>query len=361
MPAAEVEAFFSDINENLKTSATFPNFRKEPGFVVSFLQTRSPRPRYLGRLTSKDALPALEDKIPGPEFEQEREERLDDRTLDAFKVKMELAVQAGKNKSKAGKKKTAKVNGKGYMEGGLSRTTKGSRDAQLERTRLYLGLDEIANDPSWRGSDFENCTLKAFSRNVVFISVDVESYERSHSTITEIGISTLDTNDLIDLAPGKGGTEWMKKMRPRHFRIKEASHLENHEFVRGCAERFEQRFGISEWISIKEAPQVVASCFKHPFSAPARPDDSINIAADDPLSKRNIVLLGHDVQADITYLRRIGYDLTNLDNLLEAVDTADLFRALNDETQMAKLGHVISTLGITPWNLHNAVSCYLLI
>ena len=31
--------------------------------------------------------------------------------------------------------------------------------------------------------------------------------------ITEIGISTLDTLDLINVPPGEGGAEWMKKIR----------------------------------------------------------------------------------------------------------------------------------------------------
>ena len=75
--------------------------------------------------------------------------------------------------------------------------------------------------------------------SVVFVCVDVEAYERSSKIITEIGIATLDTHDIESLAPGEGGAEWMKKIRARHFRIKEHKHYKNTEFVTGCADRFE--------------------------------------------------------------------------------------------------------------------------
>lgn len=78
--------------------------------------------------------------------------------------------------------------------------------------------------------------------SVIFISIDVESFERDHNLITEIGIATLDTADIATVCPGKGGTNWMGLIRARHFRIKEYEHLKNHEFVHGCAENFQ--FGL---------------------------------------------------------------------------------------------------------------------
>lgn len=75
--------------------------------------------------------------------------------------------------------------------------------------------------------------------SVVFVCIDVEAYERNTRIITEIGVSTLDTNDLKSLVPGEGGVEWMKKIRARHFRINENKHYNNTDFVAGCADRFE--------------------------------------------------------------------------------------------------------------------------
>lgn len=80
----------------------------------------------------------------------------------------------------------------------------------------------------------------------------MESYERNHNLITEIGIATLDTADIIDVAPGQGGVNWFEHIRARHFRVKEYSNLINTEFVTGCPDRFE--FGyVSLWRGVIEA------------------------------------------------------------------------------------------------------------
>ena len=206
---------------------------------------------------------------------------------------------------------------------------------------------------------------------MVFVCVDVESYEKDHKKITEIGISTLDTLDLMSIPPGEGGLDWMKKIRARHFRIAEYAHLNNTEFIRGCADKFEGRFGKSEWITINEAPQVIASCFRHPFSAPGQypsyPADARVVGrygsgsqylppVNDNAPKRNIILVGHEISADIQYLRSIGYDVSNLSNLLEAIDTVDLFRVMKRGQNPSSLGSVLLDLGLIGWNLHNAVS-----
>ena len=199
--------------------------------------------------------------------------------------------------------------------------------------------------------NFENPNPYPFDQNVVFVCVDVEAFERNHRLITEIGISTLDTNDLLNLAPGENGTTWMKKINSRHFRIQENRHLVNKDFIVGCPDRFEKAFGESEFISIKEAPQVVGSCFKPPFSSRGAGVET----ADTETPKRNIILVGHDTKTDIQYLREVGYDVTNLSNILETLDTAELFRALKCESQPAGLGMLLYDLGIAGWNLHNAV------
>ena len=43
--------------------------------------------------------------------------------------------------------------------------------------------------------------------------MDIEAYEMDQTKITEIGVSTLDTLNLINVPPGEGGAEWMKKIR----------------------------------------------------------------------------------------------------------------------------------------------------
>ena len=344
-------------------------------------------------------LPSWEQKIPGPNYKKDGEnEVLDDRSFAAFKRKIEASIEVGKHKSKAAKEK--KKNERVVQKKGWC--------AQLKRAQRYLGVrprrTASESDDPLRNShlpwnelekarkayqlaagidlpevDVTKAAPYPFDLDVVFICVDVEAYEREHRAITEIGISSLDTRDLINLAPGEGGTDWLKKIRSRHFRIREYGHLQNTEFVAGCADRFEKAFGTSEWVSKADAPKIVASCFRppfavnpknpeanlrfvavdHPQAGPFRPNDSAPSAPDiaqpnDTYPKRNIILVGHDIKSDIEYLRDVGYDVSNLSNLLEAIDTADIYRAFKQEQNPRNLGQVLLELGLTGWNLHNA-------
>jgi DNA polymerase III alpha subunit (gram-positive type) len=92
---------------------------------------------------------------------------------------------------------------------------------------------------------------------------------------------------------------------------------------------------------------VVASCFKHPFSrAEGKPTISD--------IKRPIILVGHDVGADINYLRAVGYDIYNLSNLQEIIDTASMWRYVKRDTNSRNLGSILAELDLIGWNLHNA-------
>jgi DNA polymerase III alpha subunit (gram-positive type) len=104
----------------------------------------------------------------------------------------------------------------------------------------------------------------------------------------------------------------------------------------------------SEFVSLKDAPHIVASCFKHPFSQPvidSSPEEG---------PRRSIILVGHDVNADINFLRNIGYEVHNLSNLLEVVDTAAMWRYMKREANPRNLGSILAELDIIGWNLHNA-------
>ena len=227
--------------------------------------------------------------------------------------------------------------------------------------------------------DVEDSMPYEFEDSVVFIAFDVEAYERAPKQITEIGISTLDTNDIRVLPPGPGGEYWRQLIKSRHFRIKEHQHLKNTDFVDGCPDRFEKCFGESEFVPEKMVPQVLASCFQPPFSMndkrnmPMGPltererraagwgmemmDAQGIFLEDDPRKRlRKLVLVGHDVANDIGYLRKIGYDPESLSTVVDVLDTANLFQAWKQEDQVKSLGMILYDLNITGWNLHNAVS-----
>jgi len=389
IPKTEVEALFLDIYNTFGIYKNFPDSARHPGWDIGFQEEGSRRPRYLGRLTNNCSLEELDENMPAQGMAPEEVEGLEDRTFPAFRRKMEAAILAGKNKKKSAsdKKKRDRVDMKrGFCE-------------QLKRTQCYLGVrprgtankEEFHADPNHTheqslaaqaayeeaaGIKLPPLSLSSpapypFDKSVVFVCVDIEAYERDQKKITEIGISTLDTNDLAGTSPGAGGVEWMKKLRGRHFRIAEYAHLRNTEFIAGCADNFQEKFGTSEWTSIKESPQVVASCFRYPFSAPGRytpfPPDARMVGrngcgsqylppVNDNVPKRNVILVGHEIRSDIEYLRTLGYDVTNLPNLLEAVDTIDLYKAMKHGRDTPSLGAVLLDLELAGWHLHNAVS-----
>lgn len=384
-----MEALFLDIYTTFGIYKGFPDSARHPGWDISFQEEGSPRPHYLGRLTDNCSLEELTEIMPAQGVAPEEIEGLEDRTFPAFRRKMEAAILAGKNKKKNvnDKKKRDRVDMKRrFCE-------------QLRRTQCYLGIrprgvankDDFLADPNMtyeqslaaQAAYEEAAGMRPppliansqapypFDKDVVFICVDIEAYERDHKKITEIGISTLDTKDVTWITPGEGGENWMRMIRGRHFRIAEYAHLKNTDFIAGCADKFEAKFGTSEWISIKEAPQVVASCFRYPYSAPGQytpfPSDERMVGRtgsgsrylppiNDYAPKRNVILVGHEIKSDIEYLRTIGYDVTNLSNLLEAVDTIDLFKAMKHGRDTPSLGAVLLDLGLVGWNLHNAVS-----
>ncbi|KAL8863540.1 MAG: hypothetical protein Q9178_000221 [Gyalolechia marmorata] len=375
VPAAEVQALFDDIKKELRLLVYFPHEEQEPGFLLSFTEEGSPRPRYLGRFDLQHSLDDMEAKIPPYTYEDNGEQRTGDRSFAAFKKKMEAAIEATKQKSKhqRDRKKKERIG------------TKQAWCEQLKRAQCYLGVRPRMKEPSMpnpmqdpsippreleramrkyqisRGLELPDLIVSepapfAFEDKVVFICVDVEAYEKDNRPITEIGISTLDTNDLDGLPPGECGKAWMRKIRARHFRIKETAHLHNSEYVAGCADSFEPDFGVSEWISFKEAPQVIASCFRPPYSHPfdhVRSDSPTVINGTDA-PKRRLILVGHDIKMDIDYLRKLGYDVSNLSNLIEALDTADLHRAWKHHQNPSKLGTVLMEMEMVGWNLHNA-------
>lgn len=189
-----------------------------------------------------------------------------------------------------------------------------------------------------------------FDSSVVFISVDIEWYERDQNKITEIGISTLDTRDLHGVAPGLHGANWYTYVRHRHFRIAENSHLVNTEFVQGCPTAFQ--FGSSEFIRSADMPKVIASCFQPPYSAREghRSDDEM-------YQTRTLVVVGHGVMTDIKMLRKHGYDMLNhtmLHPVWPLADTQRYYRTFKKQQEPAKLAAVLYDFDIIAFGLHNA-------
>lgn len=181
-------------------------------------------------------------------------------SLIEFKAKVDLVtrLQRGKkmvNKEKQKAERVAKQQSwnksikrvqryLGIRQASLASQTEAIR-AGLQNSSLqwmdYVAAvqDAVAKLPPSKDLDVERLAPYNQEGSVVFVCVDVEAYERNTRQITEIGIATLDTTDIAKLNPGNGGVNWREMIRARHFRIREYRHLENSEFVNGCADKFE--------------------------------------------------------------------------------------------------------------------------
>lgn len=284
------------------------------------------RPRFLGNSNSRDKYDFLLQSVLPP-GSPEMDHMADDTSLAAYQEMVANAAEANRNKSK--KQKLEKLEKSVFHRQGMGN--------QLLQAQRYLGLSP--NEPS-----ADPC-----EHDVIFISIDVEAYEKAQGIITEVGVSTLDTRDLKDTTPGESGTNWQQFIRGRHFRVIEHKNYVNGEHVAGCPEKFD--FGSSEWVSLKDMPSVLTSCFHEPFSkAPAQASNY----KEDPNQRRNLVLLGHDIGADIQYCHKLGFSVLGRGNLIATLDTKNMYQAYTHDPSPRGLGTIMSDFDFPSWHLHNA-------
>ena len=311
------------------------------------------RPRFLGRSTSRAQHDAWIAEVPFP-YDAEMSLFEDDRGLEAFRLKLELADSISKNKSKAAKSaKKAEV-----------MVRRQEMTKQVLRAQRYLGLAAENNHTSTGQSkltatllDISQPSPHPFASEPIIIAIDVESWERNHNAVTEVGVATLDTRDLQGHAPGRVGEDWQKHIRARHFRVIENKDYINKDFIDGCPGAFQ--FGDSEFVGLKSMASVLTSCFHEPFSKKAAddgswPDVEEDANAEKTTEKRNIILLGHDVGNDISYCHKLGFSVTNRGNLLEILDTAAMYRAYTRDPNPKSLGKILLGFDLDGWHLHNA-------
>jgi hypothetical protein len=266
VPTKQLEHLLRTINATLGTGLTIPSGGATSGFKVTFENDGTPRPRYLGRSTDQEMAENLKTSAPPSHYKLDGEPDAfgtpSERSLNAFKAKIDLIVQAQKGKKLANKEKQKKerINKQQTWSHSIKRVQRylgirvnsGEKGVQMAAIKQGLetsGLKWLDYDAAVKAAAaklppttrFDPDKVAAYNQegSVVFVCVDVEAYERNNSQITEIGFATLDTEDLKSLVPGEGGTNWLSVIRARHFRINEYKHLKNTEFVDGCADRFE--------------------------------------------------------------------------------------------------------------------------
>ncbi|KAF4552984.1 Hypothetical protein D9617_8g049970 [Elsinoe fawcettii] len=349
----------------------FPDPAQWPGVIADFKAFPGVEPQILpGEPMDRGEFDAMKGRVQPFEVHPATAEKKD--LMEKLRAMIDsTATCAIKNK----KEKQAKAQ---------AEFTKTTGEA-MQRMQAALGLRQTpANGVADLGLlEVDKPVTLPFHQSAVIICIDVEAHETMKTVITEIGITTLDTNDLRGVPPGPLGINWRKKVRSRHLRTEEYKYHVNHQWISGCPDHF--KFGESEFVPMNDLARVVGTCFRPPFSGP--PDTTVHptkvtvfhgptdaevrwinpnngqAMKHNPLTqefipaaeqKRNIVFLGHDVDNDIAYLRQVGYNISNLSNIIHVADTCTLYSSLTGTKNKTRLSKILAEIDIEGWYLHNA-------
>ncbi|KAK3045762.1 hypothetical protein LTR09_012704 [Extremus antarcticus] len=106
-------------------------------------------------------------------------------------------------------------------------------------------------------------------------------------------------------------------MEHAHFRPVEYSNLVNRRFVKGCPNSY--GFGQSTWIRLADAPQLLARI----FSDLSKLSRAAEFNTPWP-EQRNVVLVGHGLANDESYIRQLRFDMQDVSNIIGYADTQRL-------------------------------------
>ncbi|RUS35361.1 mitochondrial carrier domain-containing protein [Jimgerdemannia flammicorona] len=160
-------------------------------------------------------------------------------------------------------------------------------------------------------------------KKYIFLSVDIEAWERDHSRLLEIGWTLYDSQ--------------REQLQDQHYLISDYRHLTNGSFVADRKQNF--MFGTSVWSTLQEALHEL--------------NKDLAWAVD---RDGGVVLVGHDLKSDIVYLEKVGVMCgESNENVVGRFDTAEIYAAKNKEpNNRASLGKALDGLEMENWCLHNA-------
>ncbi|KAK8035966.1 qde-2-interacting protein [Apiospora marii] len=322
VPTAEFEEFLQYVNRELRVLLTVPTGKDSENFSLRF--PGCTRPQFAGKVGSKDAYDALKSKLAqsSPNYSN-----LHPAALGSFKDEIDKIYESVKKpKKKDPAVQRAKIMAKQKRFG---QTTK--------RVQRYLGLRTRTAYSVGQDKDWNTSMPPPFRTefDVRFVCIDAEAHEADNKTVTEVGIAILDTQDTVDLAPGESGRNWFDEIQAHHLRVAEVAHVVNTRFVQGCPGDF--NFGKSEIIPRKHIVSRIESII-----GTGRNNES------------SVVMVGHELFADLKYLRDLGFNLWNSPLFLDEADTKEMFQRVRRDTSGRKLTVICNELGIPGRNFHNA-------
>ncbi|OAA58538.1 ku family DNA-binding protein [Niveomyces insectorum RCEF 264] len=337
VPTEQFQHFLDRLNQTLRIQLTIPVGVNAERFRVSFGQQGTPLPRFLGHASDANTFEALVKTMPSLDpadnIHQMSRFKPQAQTMYLKKVKGLLCkydkTDSKKHKADKAQKKRA-----------LARRTWGK---QAKRIQRYLGLRGkadfasrgVASDSNTKELDLTKPVPFSLEEDVIFVSMDLESYEYNHGAITEIGFGILDTRDVQGVPPGDLCKSWHALIRGRHIRIREHVSMVNRVFVHGYENNF--NFGTTEFVSLKDVVSVITAVLQ-----PTLPTGEL----------RKVVLVGHDINSDISLVKNVGFDVHNKE-FLEILDTQDLHQHFQMRQQQSSLRGLLNDLEIEHNFLHN--------
>ncbi|TPX12057.1 uncharacterized protein E0L32_007172 [Thyridium curvatum] len=354
VPTRQFASYIRLINSKLDSALDLPQAKKADYICFTFGGVlNTPTPRYLGRSTSFSEGSILLNGIP--EFSSrdtlgEFSEMAQDDFVKNLEMIERISVGADADEQRA--KKKAKAREKRVK----ARVKTGHA---IKRVQRYLGLRRKASGVP--GSGTQASPGGALEINfampnqpdscVIFISVDVELFEFNHSHITEVGISILDTLQTIGVPPGQDYENWFDLIEAHHFRIKEYRHEVNRKHVRGSDTTDDDAetstiFRKSETIKLNDIRAKLKEIFA--INRSSQPMGSASSSLED----RPIVIVGHDIEMDISYLKTLGVFIDT--DKYDIADTQTMHQNYRRRFQGAKLQDVLGDLQLTSRYLHNA-------
>ncbi|KAI4743498.1 hypothetical protein E4T50_06097 [Aureobasidium sp. EXF-12298] len=215
-----------------------------------------------------------------------------------------------------------------------------SKEAELLAMQHILGLKD-ASDESIKIKPTELERLQRLkAAEPVFVCIDLEAYEFAQEKITEVGVSVLDSRHVVGIDPGPDGSKWLSKITTRHLITREYKHLVNKRFVHGCPDKF--NFGKSEIVFLNRIHTTLTQLFANPSPGSVLATDK---------GPRKLILVGHGLSNDTAYLSKLKFDPHAKGNIIQDVDTQ---RFVGTKKQTVGLSRLMTGLGVSPENLHNA-------
>ncbi|EMR68364.1 putative qde-2-interacting protein [Eutypa lata UCREL1] len=326
---AQFEHFLKIANVKLYKNLRIPHGGARDKFFLTFGSSDTPVPRFLGRAGNEKALQIIQRSIYG--FPQDKLSDLSPAVLQSYKDSMDEIYNSFTSRKK---KNPEEVKMKQVeRQKNLGRVTK--------RVQRYLGLRARAAYVSQSASKAAGWNVEEPApfikdSSVRFVCVDIEAYERNNKLVTEVGLAILDTEDIMDIPPGNDGENWFSQIKTFHFRINEYSHLVNSEFVAGCPYAF--NFGQSELIPLKSIAQRISDI----------------IGDGDSEDKRPVILVGHGMGQDLTYLHKLGYNVWRVPQIQDEVDTSSMYQRLEQAQHGRGLETMCRELNHPGYDFHNA-------